>query len=69
LLVDPPRDVRLSYRGLGGLDEQTAMLHESGRAAGGVLIDTALRWELAQISQLALSRPESAIPSRQQSPG
>ena len=49
LLIDPPADVRLSYRGVGGLDEQRAMLHEAARALGGALIDPAQRWELSQL--------------------
>ncbi len=49
LLVDPPADVRLSYRGAGGLDEQRALLHETARAAGAVFTDPARRWELASL--------------------
>lgn len=49
LLVDPPRDVRLSYRGVGGLDEQRAMLHEAARALGGVTADPEAPWQLAQL--------------------
>ena len=48
LLVDPPRDVRLSVRPTGGLEEQRAVLHEAARAAGGAAIDVP-RWELAQL--------------------
>lgn len=48
LLVDPPRDVRLSLRPAGGFDEQRATLHEGARALGGVLTNTP-RWELAQL--------------------
>jgi hypothetical protein len=48
LLVDPPRDVRLSVRPTGGLEEQRAVLHEAARAAGGTATDVP-RWELAQL--------------------
>jgi hypothetical protein len=48
LLVDPPRDVRLSVRPTGGLEEQRAVLHEAARAAGGTAVDVP-RWELAQL--------------------
>jgi len=48
LLVDPPRDVRLSVRPTGGLEEQRAVLHEAARAAGGTASDVP-RWELAQL--------------------
>jgi hypothetical protein len=48
LLVDPPRDVRLSLRPAGGYVEQRATLHEGARAAGGVLTQVP-RWELAQL--------------------
>ena len=48
LLVDPPRDVRLSVRPTGGFEEQRALLHEAGRAAGGAVVDVP-RWELAQL--------------------
>ncbi|HEX9572786.1 MAG TPA: hypothetical protein VF994_01745 [Myxococcales bacterium] len=48
LLVDPPRDVRLSVRPTGGFEEQRAVLHEAARAAGGVATDVP-RWELAQL--------------------
>jgi hypothetical protein len=48
LLVDPPRDVRLSLRPTGGFEEQRAMLHEGARAVGGALT-TVPRWELAQL--------------------
>ena len=48
LLVDPPRDVRLSLRPAGGFEEQRSTLHEGARAAGGAY--TAVpRWELAQL--------------------
>jgi hypothetical protein len=48
LLVDPPRDVRLSLRPAGGFEEQRATLHEGARAVGGAY--TAVpRWELAQL--------------------
>jgi hypothetical protein len=48
LLIDPPRDVRLSLRPAGGFEEQRATFHEGARAVGGVL--TAVpRWELAQL--------------------
>jgi hypothetical protein len=48
LLVDPPTDVRLAVRPIGGLEEQRALLHEAARAAGGVVVDVP-RWELAQL--------------------
>jgi len=48
LLVDPPRDVRLSVRPTGGFEEQRALLHEAARAAGGAATDVP-RWELAQL--------------------
>jgi len=48
LLVDPPRDVRLSVRPTGGFEEQRAVLHEAARAAGGAATDVP-RWELAQL--------------------
>ena len=48
LLVDPPRDVRLSVRPTGGFEEQRAVLHEVARAAGGAAVDVS-RWELAQL--------------------
>ena len=48
LLVDPPRDVRLSLRPAGGFEEQRATLHEGARALGGALT-VAKRWELAQL--------------------
>src|SRR5205085_6574476 len=48
LLVDPPRDVRLSLRPAGGFDEQRAILHEGARAMGGALTRQP-RWELAQL--------------------
>ena len=48
LLVDPPRDVRLSLRPSGGFDEQRATFHEGARAIGGVLTEVP-RWELAQL--------------------
>ncbi|MCA1826330.1 MAG: hypothetical protein LC689_05260, partial [Myxococcales bacterium] len=48
LLVDPPRDVRLSLRPAGGFDEQRATFHEGARALGGSLTQ-APRWELAQL--------------------
>ena len=50
LLVDPPADVRLSLRSLGGYEEQRAALHEGARAAGGKLVD-ARHWELAQLGE------------------
>ena len=49
LLVDPPRDVRLSYRGTGGFEEMRGLLHEAARAAGGALTDPQQRWELSQL--------------------
>src|SRR5436305_389249 len=48
LLVDPPRDVRLSLRPAGGFDEQRATFHEGARALGGALTQSS-RWELAQL--------------------
>ena len=48
LLVDPPKDVRLSLRPAGGIDEQRATLHEGARAFGGGLTSQP-RWELAQL--------------------
>src|SRR5207237_1977704 len=48
LLVDPPRDVRLSVRPTGGFEEQRAVLHEAARAAGAAATDVP-RWELAQL--------------------
>jgi len=48
LLVDPPTDVRLSFKSAGGFDEQRALLHETARAVGGALIQTE-RWEMAQL--------------------
>ena len=48
LLVDPPRDVRLSLRPAGGFDEQRATFHEGARALGGTLTQSS-RWELAQL--------------------
>jgi len=48
LLVDPPRDVRLSVRPAGGFEEQRATLHEGARAAGGAYTSMP-RWELAQL--------------------
>ncbi len=48
LLVDPPRDVRLSLRPAGGFEEQRATLHEGARAVGGAFSATP-RWELAQL--------------------
>lgn len=48
LLVDPPRDVRLSLRPAGGFEEQRATLHEGARSLGGALTDVP-RWELAQL--------------------
>ena len=48
LLVDPPRDVRLSLRPAGGFEEQRATLHEGARAVGGAYTAVS-RWELAQL--------------------
>jgi hypothetical protein len=48
LLVDPPRDVRLSLRPAGGFEEQRAVLHETARAVGGAL-SQASRWEIVQL--------------------
>jgi len=48
LLVDPPGDVRLSVRPIGGFEEQRAVLHEAARAAGAAATDVP-RWELAQL--------------------
>jgi len=48
LLVDPPRDVRLSLRPAGGFEEQRATLHEGARVLGGALTSVP-RWELAQL--------------------
>jgi hypothetical protein len=48
LLVDPPRDVRLSLRPAGGFEELRATLHEGARAMGGALTSVP-RWELAQL--------------------
>jgi hypothetical protein len=48
LLIDPPRDVRLSLRPTGGFEEQRATLHEGVRALGGALTSVP-RWELAQL--------------------
>ncbi len=48
LLVDPPSDVRLSIKNAGGFEEQRALLHETARALGGALAQSA-HWELAQL--------------------
>ena len=48
LLVDPPRDVRLSLRPAGGFEEQRATLHEGARAVGATFTEVS-RWELAQL--------------------
>jgi hypothetical protein len=48
LLVDPPKDVRLSLRPAGGFAEERATLHEGARAMGGALTQVP-RWELAQL--------------------
>ncbi len=48
LLIDPPRDVRLSLRPAGGFEEQRATLHEGARVIGGALTSVP-RWELAQL--------------------
>ena len=48
LLVDPPADVRLSFRPAGGFEEQRAVLHETARAVGGAL-SQAPRWEIVQL--------------------
>jgi hypothetical protein len=48
LLVDPPRDVRLSFRPAGGFEEQRAVLHETARAVGGAF-SQAPRWEIVQL--------------------
>jgi hypothetical protein len=48
LLIDPPRDVRLSIRPAGGFEEQRATLHEGARAVGATSTEVP-RWELAQL--------------------
>jgi hypothetical protein len=48
LLVDPPRDVRLSIRPAGGFEEQRATLHEGARGVGATFTEVP-RWELAQL--------------------
>jgi len=50
LLIDPPRDVRLSLRPAGGFEEQRATLQEGARAVGGAFSATP-RWELAQLGE------------------